>query len=204
MLTVPERFNDGLVLLLATPSGSAILESASLARAIGVEVAGFRAHGEAVDGTTIRLTNAQLDAANQACILAHELTHRLDLAFWNCRREEWTPVMVGATEINAHYNQGLVARELAKIRGLANVWADQVAVMNRSGMASGKLYDARDRFAVYTYLTTTQQYGPKVEALKNAKILYLWTKDDQWEDGCKRFHCEAHLAATNPVGGRFW
>jgi hypothetical protein len=161
MLTVPERFNDGLVLLLGTPTGSAILESASLATAIGVEVAGFHAHGEAVDATTIRLTNARLDAANQACILAHELTHCLDIAFWNCRRENWTDVMVGATEINAHYNQGRIARELAKIRGLANGWAEQVAVMTSSNAASGKLYAKSERFAIYEYLLTTQQYKPK-------------------------------------------
>jgi hypothetical protein len=200
MLTVTRRYNEGLVLLLRTPTGSAILQAASLATAIGVEVPNFHAHGEAIDATTIRLTSATLSAPNQACVLAHELTHCLDIAFWNMPRQDWTAVMVGATEINAHYNQGMVARELSQIQGLENAWAQQVGLMNSSRSTFGEMYDAFERDQVYKYLKTTEQYGPKVEALRREKILYLWTKDDQWEKGaCKRFHCEAHLAANNPM-----
>ena len=203
MLTVPERFHEGLVLLLGTPSGSAILDSANLAGARGVEMAALGAYGSAIDSTTIHLTNANIPAPNQACVLAHELTHCLDFAFWNVPRQDLTATMIGATEFNAHYNQGLISKELSMIPGLENTWAQQVQAMTGGASTFGHMFDTWERDDVYQYLTTTAQYGPSVDALRRNKILYLWTRDDQWENGTTMFHCEAHLDA-NSLSGPTW
>ncbi|WP_370979570.1 hypothetical protein [Agaribacterium sp. ZY112] len=200
MLTVPRQFNDGLVLLLATPSGSKLLESRALDNAIGVSNVDLQAYGSAIDATTIHLGSMRLSAANQACVLAHELTHCLDFTFLGKRLDELTSAMIGASEINAHYNQGLIAKELSCISGLEDTWSNMVQQMNRGNSTFGRMFDAWTRDDVYSYLSSTKQYGRHVEALRQSKILYLWTRDDQWESGNTMFHCEAHLEANNTAG----
>jgi hypothetical protein len=46
-------------------------------------------------------------------------------------------------------------------------------------------------------------YKGGIDKLRTSKPLYLLTKDDQWENGTKMFHCEAHLALNNP-GNPYW
>ena len=200
MLNVPANFNDGLVLLLGTPSGSKILDSEALRTAVGTQNLDLKAHGRATSSTTLELGTHKLSAANQACVLAHELTHCLDFAFWGKPLSELTSEMIGATEINAHYNQGLIAKELSAIPGLENTWKEQVSVMNRGNSTFGRMFDAWTRDDVFRYLDSTKQYGKHVKALLNSKVLYVWTRDDQWENGNIMFHCEAHLEANNTAG----
>jgi hypothetical protein len=56
---------------------------------------------------------------------------------------------------------------------------------------------------VVEYLLGTDMYKGGIDKLRTSKPLYLLTKDDQWENGTKVFHCEAHLALNNP-GNPYW
>ncbi|MEZ5666801.1 MAG: hypothetical protein R3F55_05095 [Alphaproteobacteria bacterium] len=118
-------------------------------------------------------------------------------------RENLTADMTGATEINAHYKQGLIAKELSIIKGLETTWSTQLQLMTGSSTTFGKMFDAWERMDVYRYLASTPKYGPKVDALRLHRILYLWTRDDQWERGTTVFHCEDHLA-KNSLSGPTW
>lgn len=172
---------------------------ASLATAIGVEVAGLGAYGRATSATTLDLTTNAIPAPNQACLLAHELTHCLDMGFWNVTPATITRAMVGATEINAHYNQGLIAKELSIAPNLELTWAQGVAAMNAGNTTFGHMASAWDRMDVFRYLSRDgSPYKDNVDELLRTKVLYVWTRDDQWEHGGNLFHCEAHLAAKSP------
>ncbi|TQV72750.1 hypothetical protein FLL45_14845 [Aliikangiella marina] len=200
MLTVPANFTEGLVLLLNTPSGAKILESDALKTAVGSLNKDLQAHGKATGATRLQLGTHHLPAANQACVLAHELTHCLDLAFWDKSLDEISSEMIGATEINAHYNQGLIAKELSAIPGMEDTWKKQVTAMTGGNSTFGRMFDVWTRDEVFRYLDSTQQYGKHVKALLQSKVLYCWTRDDQWEKGTTMFHCEAHLEANNTAG----
>jgi hypothetical protein len=193
MLNVPAQYTEGYTLLYSTSTGAAILESPGLATAIGVLNMALNAYGKAIDGSRLELTNQQLQAPHQACVLAHELTHCLDLAFWNIGPDQRTHEMVGATEINAHYNQGLIAKELSMIPGLQASVANAVQLMTGSNSTFGQMAGVWTREEVVTYLLGTAMYRNGIEALQRSKVLYLLTKDDQWEDGTKMFHCESPL-----------
>ena len=194
MLTVPPEFSLGYALLLATPTGSALLDSASLATAVGtINPALGGAYGRAMEGGRLELTATQLPAPNQACLLAHELTHCLDLAFWNINAGTVSRIQLGATEINAHYNQGLIAKELLINPQLSQAFKTQIETMMSGFTTWGRVGDTWTRDDVYRYLDSTDQYGPSVRALLAAKPLYIWTMDSEWELGMKLFHCELHL-----------
>jgi hypothetical protein len=206
MLNVPAQYTEGYVLLYSTPTGAAILESPNLATAVGLLAPSLTAYGMAVNPTTVHLTTRQqLQPPHQACILAHELTHCLDLAFWKVGPDQRTSEMTGATEINAHYNQGLVAKELSMIPGLHFSLAEAVRLMTVAGSRStfGQMANTWTRNDVIEYLLGTDMYKGGIDKLRTSKPLYLLTKDDQWETGTKMFHCEAHLALNNP-GNPYW
>jgi hypothetical protein len=202
MLTVPGRYTEGYFLLYSTPSGARLLEKSELAAVVGMENIGLNAYGRTMSSNTIELTTATLPAAQQACLLAHELTHCLDMGFWNVTPETITAVMTGATEINAHYNQGLIARELGmRAVDMELTWSSAVSTMNNSYTTFGLVADAWERKDVIEFLVRPGSfYRENVEALSQSKPLYVWGRDDDWERGNDLFHCEQHLALNNPQG----
>jgi hypothetical protein len=194
MLTVPPEYSLGYALLLATPSGSALLDSASLATAVGaINAIPGGAYGRAMAGDRLELTATVPPPPNQACLLAHELTHCLDMAFWNSGAGMITQVQLGATEINAHYNQGLIAKELMINPQLSAEYQAQVTAMMSGYATWSQMGRAWTREDVYAHLDGTAQYGDAVRALRAARPIYYWTVDDEWELGLKLFHCETHL-----------
>lgn len=197
MITVPHNFSEGYKLLQKCPSGLTLLARQELANVQGIADAGLNAYGSAIDKDTIHLPTFTLAAPHQACILMHELTHCLDMAFWGITRSEAKKAMIGATEINAHYNQGLIARELAflaKSGAIEEGTATEVEKMNANQSVFGKMKDMRSRDNVYRYLLGTEQYGDSVRELSSwSNILYTITQDNQWTLPGINFHCEYHL-----------
>ena len=200
MLTVPGSYTEGYFLLYSTPAGARLLEKAELATVVGMENPSLNAYGRTMNSNTIELTAATLSAAHQACLLAHELTHCLDMAFWNVTPETITATMTGATEINAHYNQGLIARQLGMmVVDMELTWSSAVSTMNNSRTTFGLIADAWERKDVIDYLVRPGSfYRENVEALTQSKPLYVWGRDPDWERGNDLFHCEQHLALNNP------
>jgi len=69
------------------------------------------AYGMAVSHELIRISQALLtDPVRMAIVIAHELTHCLDFKFVGSTLR--TGGRGWATEINAHFNQGLIMREV--------------------------------------------------------------------------------------------
>jgi hypothetical protein len=91
------------------------------------------------------------------------------------------------------------------IPGLHFSLAEAVRLMTVAGSRStfGQMANAWTRNDVVEYLLGTDMYKGGIDKLRTSKPLYLLTKDDQWENGTKMFHCEAHLALNNP-GNPYW
>jgi hypothetical protein len=196
-MLVPEPWTDGLRLLHATPAGNALLLSAELGGAQASIDPTLRAHGKAVSPVQIYVRQEPLSPCIQACVLAHELTHCLDFVHWKYKNAgSFKTIELAMSEINAHYNQGLIARQIAE------KFPDEKSVQEMIGSNAtfGRMYSAKDRPAVAYELRDTEQYGDAVRQLIETKVLYLWIRDDQWEAMGEEFHCEAHLAKNNYGG----
>ncbi len=196
-MLVPESWSEGLGLLHSTSAGNALLLSPALG---GVQASidkALAAHGKAVSPVQIYVRKEALSPCIQACVLAHELTHCLDFVHWKYESAaSFSTTELAESEINAHYNQGLVARQIAALHP-----GDlSVVQMISSAATFGRMYSCKDRMAVAHELLSTEQYGEPVRRLTESKILYLWIRDDQWETMNAKFHCQAHLAKNNYGG----
>ena len=94
--------NVATALLVHPDTGSVRLEVGVIPR---------DAYGMAVSHELIRISQALLtDPVRMAIVIAHELTHCLDFKFVGSTLR--TGGRGWATEINAHFNQGLIMREV--------------------------------------------------------------------------------------------
>lgn len=200
MLACPMEYHAAKVLLMATPTGRALLTSPRLSGVRGVGVPNLGYYGMAVSPDQLQLnTAAGIPDANKACVLAHELTHCHDLSHWGLYdRDRLTSELIAYTEINAHFNQGLVARQLRDLAaaGVAGVAAHGASITAMCGANTtfGWAVNWATRGDVYRYLETTAAYGPNVRTIREG--LYLMFVDSEWEAFGEPFHCDEHLDAN--------
>ena len=189
MLTVGEAHKPGLELLLRTATGQAILNDPLLGSVKGVYDPGLGAYGEAVAGLELRLGPADgVPAPNLACVIAHELTHCHDLQHLKKAKGQLEQVELALTEINAHFNQGQVARELA---ALADGPRAAIDAMVKSRSTFGLCHDATTRDQIVDYLLGTQQYAGAVRTMYYNPGLWAMSIDSEFANAPsgRAFHC---------------
>lgn len=147
------------------------------------------AYGKTVDANTIHLTNlhAQLSLPQQACILAHELTHVHDLSHADLSAEKYRATNgLGDTEINAHFNQGQVLREFraARARFAAHGPAIDAACAGTTVFGQSTLWTTRA--GVVDYLLGTM-YADHVRGWQLGAGIY---SDDMYVSSARPFHCD--------------
>lgn len=191
MITVPKSFHKALSLMMETKTGGAIAKALELSSIICEADPDLLPYGKCVGGSKIKLkefsSEAQFDT-NKACVLAHELTHCLDCTLWNKDMTKLTDLDIGRTEINAHFNQGLVANEL--MAGTASASA-RMMIQGSSTFAESAGW--KERLDAIRYLASTKQYGPMIMALEKRGSSVFWLADENWVTTSEPFHSEQHF-----------
>ncbi len=186
MITVPYTYSKSVELLLETPTGKALVLNARLENVKVVIDVNLDAHGKTIDRQTICINNKDYSIPNMACILAHELTHCHDLAYSGKddfrNNAEIDIVSLGHSEVNAHFNQGQILREL-EIHS-ADFKQEIKAAIN-GNTVFGQSYDWKTRDSVISYLLTTQQYS----TCANDPMISFWS-DVMWVSPKLPFHCD--------------
>ena len=191
MLQVPAAYQQALQALLTLPTGAAILLSARTATvqaSISNELNG--AYGRTASATIIHLTDplANLSIPQQACIIAHELTHAHDLSFAGLSAETYRDTKgLGDTEINAHINQGQVLREF-RIRRATFAPAVRTAIDAACAGVTvfGRSTHWATRADVVNHLESTMYAGHVLGWRQGAGIF----SDDMYVSAARPFHCD--------------
>lgn len=191
MLQVPPEYDGALQALLTLPTGTALLLTARTANVNAVISNGLNgAHGQTVNATTIHLRNPAgiLSIPQQACIIAHELTHAHDLCFANLSAERYRDIHgLGNTEINAHINQGQVLREFRALRAsFPNAIRVAIDAASAGVTVFGRSIHWATRADVVGYLEGTM-YAGHVQGWRQNAALY---SDDMYRSEARPFHCD--------------
>ncbi|MFT4540739.1 MAG: hypothetical protein ACI835_003196 [Planctomycetota bacterium] len=185
MITVPDKYTKSLEALLLTPTGNELVNCTSVSTVKATVKGDLKAHGQSVDKVTIHLGPAEFSVPQMACILAHELTHCHDLTFFGGSWRDYQTK--GQTEVSAHFNQGIILREL---KASAKVYAEHKAAIDAAVNGStvfGISVGWKTRDDVIRFLSDKPQYKALLGDPSNTGIA-LWDKS-MWSFG-SRFHCD--------------
>lgn len=198
--TVPPNWQAAVAVLSLSPTGAGLLSNPALASAtvVGGGVLGGGTASAARVGNNINVDPVVVpqtlnSAIQMASTLAHEMTHAIDFAFWRQKLVSMGDLEDADSEISAHYNQGLVLRDLG--------WTPAGMTLTFAAV-----HAANSRFQVINYLLTTAQYGTMVRALSIAKPFFSMhaIPDRNWEFANTFYHCHAHLSLNSYGGMRGW
>lgn len=199
-ITNDQYFDNALTLLARTAAGSALINQFQ-ARNIRISRVQLDAHGRTVSTEHIEISNQLQASANLACVIGHELTHALDMIFkpqMNGSEPGGTltdSAFIGLTEINAHFNQGLICRQLRTLADNANPINDAQLIVEMGNIAAGRSVfnyslDWLTRDDVKSYLLTTAQYAPVLKNAINYNEAINLFIDLYWCDETEDYHCE--------------
>lgn len=192
MIRVPEKYSDCVHLLLASKTGKILLQSPRVSGVAATTSSTLAAHGQSLSATSIIVSDANYTVPQMACILAHELTHCYDFAYFDGSVDEYKKKGIGLTEVSAHFNQGKVLREFNAMKdtlppSLAQ-YKDQIAATANSSTVFGKSVDWLTRGAVISHLSMTPHYGRLIGDPTSTGV-GLW-HDDMWTSAKIPFHCD--------------
>ena len=204
MTKVLEEAHD---LLKKTETGQKIIEAVGEVKIDVVETDKYQ--GRTLSPTEIEINKKMTLIPNLACLLAHEYTHCIDLGFWEGQKikrtiqeeKDFEDSKIGLTEINAHFNQGKVCRELQQWANnknpLKNVeMQTSINSMVAGSTTYGQSYKWKTRSHVKTYLLGTTYKDNLLKTIKLNDATHLWI-DDYWGDEKDGFHCEKHFHDDN-------
>lgn len=188
-MRVPPTWQNGLDALRLTTTGASLLNDPLLQAIEVVEDPALLAYGSSPSANRIFVGCHGLSATQQACILAHEMTHCHDLASSGLEKDAYLAENgLARTELNAHMNQGLVLRELNRnpaYQGEINLFINGHTVWAKSAR-----WLTRDD--VKNDLTSNPQYASAMHRhTQEGKALFEY--EPFLFSRRRAFHCDANL-----------
>ncbi len=198
------KCREAIAMLELTATGRAIIEATGHEEIAITEIAGLNSSGITTAVTSIQVMQEITAIPNMAMVIGHELTHCLDLMYWRDNPERndlgtlMTPSQIGRSEVNAHFNQGKIGRELKALANKPDTTftpeqVTAVTTMANSSTTFGKSIDWLDRHAVVLYLISTEMYSASIKAACEHNNMFNAWSDSYWCDHSEEFHSEAHF-----------